>query len=143
MSAHRTSERECSSLLPTLTARPYGTNQGGAAGRTGKVRESLQTMAKNGRLLPTLTRKANLLAPSMHKWAGHRLLATLCARDAKGPRQAGTKGSRNLPRELGGHLSPTFCEWLMGFPEGWTDLARASPRSETRSCRDAPKSSDT
>ena len=75
-SAHRTSESECTLwqtpvaddapqrlrgkinsrgepklpaqvLLPTPTATPYGSNQGGAAGRTGKVRESLETMARN------------------------------------------------------------------------------------------------
>ncbi len=22
----------------------------------------------------------------------------------------------------GGHLNPTWVEWLMGFPKGWTDL---------------------
>lgn len=42
-----------SGLLPTLTATEYGSNRGGAAGRVGPVRESLQTMARRG-LLPTL-----------------------------------------------------------------------------------------
>lgn len=36
-------------LLPTPSASSYGTNQGGAAGRVGPVRESLDTMARNGR----------------------------------------------------------------------------------------------
>jgi DNA (cytosine-5)-methyltransferase 1 len=40
------------SLLPTPTATSYGTNQGGAMGRTGKVRPSLQTMARHN-LWPT------------------------------------------------------------------------------------------
>jgi len=43
-----------SSLLPTPTATPYGTNQGGGAGRVGPVRASLDTLAKNqgGKLHP-------------------------------------------------------------------------------------------
>ena len=47
-SAHLIDEIECGSLLPTPTANQYGTNVGGAAGRTGKVRESLDTMARKG-----------------------------------------------------------------------------------------------
>lgn len=29
---------------------------------------------------------------------------------------------RQLANEVGGQLNPTWVEWLMGFPEGWTDL---------------------
>lgn len=46
-----TDETESGSL-PTPTASSYGTNQGGAAGRVGPVRMSLQTMAMRG-MLPT------------------------------------------------------------------------------------------
>jgi DNA (cytosine-5)-methyltransferase 1 len=43
-------------LLPTPTAQSYGSNQGGAAGRSGKNRASLQTLALQGRLpTPTAT----------------------------------------------------------------------------------------
>ena len=35
-------------LFPTPAAQSYGSNQGGAAGRTGKVRPSLETMARQG-----------------------------------------------------------------------------------------------
>lgn len=54
-------------------------------------------MARRG-ILPTLTRKANLLSPSMQKWPAHQ----------------------NLSSAVGGLLSPTFAEWLMGFPTNWT-----------------------
>lgn len=47
----RTEETDCG-LLPTITAESYGTNQGGAAGRVGKIRPSLETMAGKG-LFPT------------------------------------------------------------------------------------------
>ena len=46
--AHRTYATGSGSL-PTPTATPYGTNQGGSMGRTGKVRMSLPQMARTGR----------------------------------------------------------------------------------------------
>jgi len=152
MSVLRMNAHGSSLLLPTLTAQSYGTNLRGAAGRTGKVRESLHQMAKRGTLLPTLTRCGNMLSPSMQKWPGHRLLPTLVARDSKGPGPTHTRAGRDLPQLLGGHLSPTFCEWLMGFPQHWTEPIRnakhankqrarasASMRSVTRSCRSAQR----
>ena len=30
--------------------------------------------------------------------------------------------SRNLNDQIGGQLNPTWVEWLMGWPLGWTDL---------------------
>jgi hypothetical protein len=27
-----------------------------------------------------------------------------------------------LPEAIGGPVNPTWAEWLMGFPEGWTDV---------------------
>lgn len=68
-------------------------------------------------------------------------MPTLTARDHKGPGPEHTKGGRDLARTLGGHLSPTFCEWFMGFPTAWTALGPASPRSVMRSSRSARKSS--
>ena len=29
----------------------------------------------------------------------------------------------NLNDTVGGQLNPTWVEWLMGFPLGWTDLS--------------------
>lgn len=46
--------RTAVTLLPTPTASSYGSNRGGAAGRVGKVRYSLDSMARQG-LLPTPT----------------------------------------------------------------------------------------
>lgn len=99
-------------MLPTLTAQTYGTNRGGSAGRVGETRGSFQTLAK---MLPMLT-----------------------ARDSKG---IGTRRN-NLPREAGGHLSPTFCEWFMGAPIGWTEPVKEWRRSATRVRRSKPKRSD-
>jgi DNA (cytosine-5)-methyltransferase 1 len=38
-----------------------------------------------------------------------------------GPEPAGTTG-RKLVTQVGGQLNPTWVEWLMGWPLGWTDL---------------------
>ena len=32
------------------------------------------------------------------------------------------QGGTALSTKIGGQLNPTFCEWLMGWPLGWTDL---------------------
>jgi hypothetical protein len=44
-----------------------------------------------------------------------------------GPAQS----SRNTPplnARVGGQLNPTWVEWLMGFPTGWTDLEDSATR---------------
>jgi len=52
--------------------------------------------------------------------------ATPQARDWKGPSGRSMKGKeKDLPSQLevdGGQLNPTWVEWLMGWPIGWTDL---------------------
>ena len=35
---------------------------------------------------------------------------------------SGGNNSRSLRTDVGGQLNPTWVEWLMGFPIGWTDL---------------------
>jgi len=45
------------------------------------------------------------------------------------------RGKGNLGEVVGGKLNPMWVEWLMGFPEGWTDLNH----SETQSSRKYPK----
>lgn len=42
-------------------------------------------------------------------------------------------------RAIGKHITPKFCEWLMGFPIGWTALGV----SETPSSPKSPSGSDT
>jgi hypothetical protein len=60
------------------------------------------------------------LADAVQKWP------TPQARDYKGPSGRSIKGlERDLPMAVGsgGKLNPTWVEWLMGFPAGWTDLS--------------------
>lgn len=52
-------------------------------------------------------------------------MATLCARDYKHPgrsrlERTGSTAGECLP-QVGGPLNPTWCEWFMGWPVGWTE----------------------
>jgi hypothetical protein len=52
-------------------------------------------------------------------------LATPQARDYRTgskSRWENPERSRNLNDQIGGQLNPTWVEWLMGWPLGWTDL---------------------
>jgi hypothetical protein len=85
-------------------------------------------------LLPTLTTARNLLSPAMKKWPAHERMLP-----AWGPVRLSLRGLTG-----GGSLSPTWCEWFMGFPEDWTALDAeawgiASSRSARGSCS-APSS---
>jgi hypothetical protein len=72
-------------------------------------------------MFPTPTTRHNMMSPSMQKWPGHRNLQL---------------GSLN-----GGALNPTWVEWLMGFPEGWTALdASEMPLSRKSSKKSAEPS---
>ena len=52
--------------------------------------------------------------------AMERMFATPCAADAQGTH--GGNNHRILRTDVAGQLNPTWVEWLMGFPPGWTDL---------------------
>jgi DNA (cytosine-5)-methyltransferase 1 len=41
----------------------------------------------------------------------------------------------------GGQLNPTWVEWLMGFPTGWTDLKASEMPSSRKSSRKSAKQS--
>ena len=155
MSALLTSVPESSWLpvasLPTLSATSYGSSNNGT--RDGerefylKGKPSLETMAKRG-MLPTLTVDGNYNRKGASEKSGDGLTTaisarypTLCSRDEKGPGPAHTQGGKDLPATLGGHLSPEWCLWFMGFPAGYLDVddAPAFERSATRSFRSALK----
>lgn len=114
-------------MFPTPIASPYGYNQGGAAGRIGTKRPSLEMMAK-ANLWPTPTVYGN----NQNKMQGGshliglatavRMWPTPLARDWKSGSLATKGNSRPLSEAVGGSLNPEFCEWLMGVPIGWTEL---------------------
>ena len=117
----------CSSWLPTPTAASYGRNKSPSAGAAERL--SLQSMASRGRF-PTPTVSGNNNRPKQGTKRGYGLAAfvremvpTPLASDAG-------RGFSNNPRRNGrgprlcevtrGPLNPTWVEWLMGFPVGWT-----------------------
>jgi hypothetical protein len=67
--------------------------------------------------------------------------ASPASRDWRSGRGRSENGhSPQLPEQVGGQLNPTWVEWLMGLPLGWT-VASASPPPATRSSRKSRKSS--
>lgn len=109
--------------LPTPTATSYGSNQGGAAGRVGPVRHSLESMARHG-MLPT-------------------------PRPCSGLRSSGANRTEILraleewPEQIGGALNPQFVEWLMGFPKDYTLIGPEASGLASRASKRASRAGST
>lgn len=99
-------------LFPTPSAASAGTNIGGAAGRKGKVRPSLETMARKN-LWPT---------PRTQDRFGENPETARRRMERRKSEGRSTGGVSSLTGEVGGALNPQWVEWLMGFPIGWTNL---------------------
>ncbi len=123
-------ESGCLPPIPTPSASSYGSDQGGAAGRIGPVRHSLESMARHG-LWPTPTVAA---AKSGGRYGNGAPSLATAARDfwptptstnhkqgANSKAGGASAGALLLPAAAGGMLNPTWVEWLMGWPIGWTD----------------------
>jgi len=155
-SALPTAEKECSSwefgtLLPTPTASDYGTQRG--IGQ--QARPSLDTMARRGVWpTPTVQDSSNNGGASQMKRNTQPLNAAvrMWPTPVVGTHQQGD-GPGLIVRVMeaeraasddatGGKLNPTWVEWLMGFPLGWTDSALSETQSSP-SKRHARSSSST
>lgn len=141
-------------MLPTPTAQPYGTNQGGAAGRAGPVRPSLNSAV----LALTPTAKGGMLAPAMQKqWAGARALQSLLVAMLPTPMRRDWRSGRVSAETMGKNSRPlsetihsrgltgtaallVITEWMMGFPPGWISPPSRRPTA-TRSSRSSRSSS--
>ena len=134
-----TGDRECSSSAPQMWPTPTEGQCGMTAVTSGRPPEKsthlgAQVLIRSG-LWPTP--RANeykdtlqSVPPSRQKDPGkcnltqrvamERLFTTPCAADAQGSH--GENNHRSLRTDVAGQLNPTWVEWLMGFPQGWTDL---------------------
>lgn len=61
------------------------------------------------------------------------LLTTPCADDTGYRKGKYAQGGTALSTQIGGQLNPTWVEWLMGFPLGWTALERSETPSSRKS----------
>src|SRR6185295_1867651 len=91
--------------------------------------EFSETWPRSGMTRSGIAFRQQPLAPNTNA-TGSGLLPTLAARDFRSDacspafrakRDAMAIG-KTLPWTLGGLLNPTWCEWFMGYPAGWTAL---------------------
>jgi hypothetical protein len=92
---------------------------------------AVQTMREieSGYLLATPTATANQADPAMRKWRSCKnfqdaMLPTPTCHNAKEGDYPAER-ARNTPllaTHVGGKIHPHFTEWMMGWPQGWTDL---------------------
>lgn len=105
-------------MVPTPTATPYGSNQGGAAGRTGPKRPSLRAMVPTPRKTDADGGRGDLIQV------------------LRGNSNSHVKPSRHSPslQESTGAIGTmallAFVEWIMGYPRDWLRLE--SPRTGTQ-----------
>lgn len=105
----RTSESE-SLLWPTPTA---------GHGATGKLRKGENVVKSGGH--KSRLEDAVVMWPTPRADSAMAATITEDADPNRYPNLETVLKKRN-PSVVGGHLNPTWVEWLMGFPIGWTDL---------------------
>ena len=71
------------------------------------------------RLVPSTPRTGGTGARS---WPTPTAADAYVERMKSSQQKPGSMHSVSLADAVGGQLNPTFVEWLMGFPIGWTDL---------------------
>ena len=122
-----------SSCLPTPTATPYGTGQNGCPGDgrekywpTPTVGDSRAAGSRN--LEGSAVHAGVSLTDAVLHGGSTTPRRLPSPRDHRGPRAATAvdrrqeeqRRSPDLPDVIGGALNPTWVEWLMGWPAGWT-----------------------
>ena len=75
--------------------------------------------------------------------SGSSLLPTLTVRGNHNRKGKSEKSGDGLTTCLGGPPHPTFLEWFMGFPAGWTASGRLATASSPRRPRWSAGSSET
>jgi hypothetical protein len=107
-------------MWPTASARDWKDSPGMATTGTnpdGSTRQRTDQLARAVYSSPTV-RDANTLAKVMR---------------GRGSSAKGNELIQPLPVQVGGTLNPTWVEWLMGYPLGWTALKASATPSSRRS----------
>jgi len=146
MSERRTSETGSGLSLPTPCANETGESPDKLYARMKRYgREGSEVHLKLStwvQMWPTPTVCGNYNRKGLSDRSGDGLAtavsrcATPTARDwksGKASQATHDRNSRPLSEQIGGSLNPTWVEWLMGWPLGWTDLKPL----ETDRCRSA------
>jgi DNA (cytosine-5)-methyltransferase 1 len=124
----------CRALYPTITAHRGGYNQGGGNGRTGKIRPTLDMMAaRNLWPTPDSYPRGGPQNVEKRKAGGHSVSLQDAVHTFPTPTANRRDGLQSHGKNIvSGSLNPTWVEWLMGYPSGWTDLGRSvMPLSHT------------
>ena len=114
LSEHSTGERGFSSSASQMWPTP----------RANEYKDTLQSVPPSRLKDPGKCNLTQAIAMEL-------MFATPCARDYRtGQRKRYDNPGRanNLNDQIGGQLNPTWVEWLMGFPPGWTDLNASETR---------------
>jgi hypothetical protein len=111
------------SSLPTPTALAYGSNKGGAAGRVGDPRPSLDSLVKAmpPHVPPSVVRAIPTPTAGDSKASGAAGYSTASGRHSGTTLTDWVAGATSEGRT--GKLNPLFSEWMMGLPIGWTSQA--------------------
>lgn len=147
-----------SGLLPTISASGDGrkkkedwewTGRYFKAGNGQKVQSDVRHIIENlDTLLPTpRARMTGEISPNrsidrhnnLESVLSRNLLPTPIARDFRSEKASDATHQKNsrplseaLGRTTGWKLQPEFVEWMMGFPEGWTELEKYPPNPRTK-----------
>ncbi len=133
-----------SGLWPTSQARDHKSGKGGPHGWGNSRPLNEVVLQSPGPGLWNTPKAADVASQGKHRGGGRRgktktdlanqakLWPTPHTTCAKGTGEHGT-GTENLQTAVNGQLNPVFVEWLMGFPEGWTDLKGSATRSSHKS----------
>lgn len=89
-------------------------------GASKAANETALTCSGDGRTKPNKLGWA--VAEAERMWSTPRASANENRQTKPTPSQGLGKHGKSSAAEVGGQLNPTWVEWLMGFPLGWTDL---------------------
>lgn len=122
-------------MLPTPSASTYGSNRGGAKGRTGKERPSLETMAARGELWPTATASDGKSGATLNTYGNSRPLREVALWPTATASDANSSGSAAYSTASGRHAGTTLTDATVRTPgphsaETSTGGASGSPPEE-------------